>query len=102
MRSFFRMRTRYAISIGLKRLGILAPLGVHLLVAPVRAEEPPAFASEREKVSYALGVNVMSNMQKQGFDVDPDAVARGMKDAIAGKYLLSDEEIRIAIDQYRV
>jgi len=82
---------------------VLAPLSLLLLAGWAHADEPPPLSTEREKVSYAIGVNVMSNMKQQGFDVDLDLVARGMKDALSGgKYLLSDEEIRIAIERYRV
>lgn len=72
------------------------------LVTPAFAQGKPDLATPREKGSYSIGVNTMSNLKKQGLDVDLDLMLRGMRDALSnGPYLLSDEEIRIAIKNYQ-
>lgn len=66
------------------------------------AQEPPSLQTPRDKVNYSLGVNIVSNLRQQGVEIDLDLVTRGMKDALTGaKLLLSDEEIRIAIQRYQ-
>src|SRR4051794_8687992 len=39
---------------------------------------------QKEKASYALGLNVGTSFKKQQIDVDPDIVAKGLKDAYTG------------------
>jgi UDP-GlcNAc:undecaprenyl-phosphate/decaprenyl-phosphate GlcNAc-1-phosphate transferase len=76
-------------------LKLMAFLGVLILVAPVTAEEPQVFKSEKEKMSYGIGVQVMRNFKQQGLEVDIALVIKGMRDALSGgKLLMTDEELR--------
>lgn len=78
-------------------------LGVLLLTAQAFAEETTVLKTERDKVNYAIGVNMIGNFKQQGIEIDLDLVVKGMKDALAGgKFLLPDEELRKAIDQYLI
>lgn len=77
--------------------------GIVLLATQVFADEPTALKTERDKVNYAIGVNIVGNIKQQKVDIDLDLVIQGMKDAYSGgKLLLSDEEIRKGIDQYQI
>ena len=59
---------------------------------------PLTLQTEKEKASYAIGVNIGTNMKKDEVDIDPDILARGMKDAMAGnKPLLNDEEVKAVL-----
>lgn len=50
---------------------------------------------EKDKVSYAIGVEMSQDIKREHVDVDPELVARGLKDGIAGKkLLLTDTELR--------
>lgn len=63
---------------------------------------PPALTTELERVHYAIGFNMASNLRQQGIEVDLELVIRGMRDALSEEpNLLSDEEIRIAIQKYQ-
>ena len=42
------------------------------------------FKDLRSKASYALGQNMGKMFKIQGVDIDPDLVAKGLKDGIAG------------------
>jgi FKBP-type peptidyl-prolyl cis-trans isomerase FklB len=53
----------------------------------------------KDKASYALGMNMGENLHKASVDVDPNILARGLKDALAGgKTLLTDEEAKAAMN----
>ena len=53
----------------------------------------PALTTDKEKGSYALGMNIGRGLSKQPVDLDPAAVARGLQDAMSGaKPELTDEE----------
>jgi FKBP-type peptidyl-prolyl cis-trans isomerase len=52
-------------------------------------------SSQKDKVSYSIGVDLGKSFKHQGLDVDPDVLAKGMKDAAAGqKLLMTDDEMR--------
>ena len=59
-----------------------------------------ALTTQKEKNSYALGMNVGTGMRKQGLDktVDPALVARGLRDALGGaKTAMTEDEMKAAI-----
>ena len=59
---------------------------------------PLALKTDKDKVSYAIGVNIGKSMRKDTVDVDPAIFSRGMKDAMAGgKLLLTDDEIKATL-----
>jgi FKBP-type peptidyl-prolyl cis-trans isomerase FklB len=59
---------------------------------------PLALKTDKDKVSYAIGVNIGKSMRKDTVDVDPAIFSRGMKDAMAGgKLLLTDDEIKTTL-----
>jgi FKBP-type peptidyl-prolyl cis-trans isomerase len=58
-----------------------------------KSNTAPALTTDKEKASYALGLNIGRGLSKQPVDLDSAAVARGVKDALSGsKPLLTDEE----------
>jgi len=49
----------------------------------------------KEKLSYALGVDIGSSFREESLDLDPALLARGLQDALTGKpTLLTPEEVR--------
>jgi FKBP-type peptidyl-prolyl cis-trans isomerase FklB len=82
---------------------VVPAAGILLAAGRVSAEPPPVLKTPKDKTNYAIGVNLISNFRQQGVDIDLDLVVQGMRDAAAGgKYLLSDEEIRIGIQRFQV
>jgi len=72
--------------------------GIALLTGAASAEEAPAFRSENEKVSYAIGADLGTKLRKMSLDVSPAMVSKGLEDALAGrKALLTEDEVRDAI-----
>lgn len=79
----------------------LVVLGIVLLTAQVSAGEQEVLKTQKDKVNYAIGVNMINNFKLQGVEIDLDLVIKGMKDAHSGgKLLLSDNELRKAMNQY--
>jgi FKBP-type peptidyl-prolyl cis-trans isomerase len=59
---------------------------------------PLTLKTDKDKVSYAIGVNIGKSMRKDTVDIDPAIFSRGMKDALAGgKLLLTDDEMKAAL-----
>jgi FKBP-type peptidyl-prolyl cis-trans isomerase FklB len=60
----------------------------------------PAFTTQKDKVSYAIGMNIGSTLHRQSMDIDPNILLQGLKDAMAGgKTLLSEEEARATLTE---
>jgi FKBP-type peptidyl-prolyl cis-trans isomerase FklB len=54
--------------------------------------------TQKDKFSYALGLNLGTSLHKQSVDVDPNIVAQGLKAALAGgKTLMTPEEAQAAL-----
>ena len=77
-------------------------LGISLLVSHGHSEEPgkqaPELKTLRERASYSIGTDIGKNMKNLSFNIDPDLLARGIKDAVTGApTLLSKQEIAKAL-----
>ena len=60
--------------------------------APAQA---PVFKTQKEKVSYAIGMEMGKGVKVQGIEVDPAIMMQGLKDALSGgKPQMSEEELR--------
>jgi|HubBroStandDraft_1064217.scaffolds.fasta_scaffold00765_1 FKBP-type peptidyl-prolyl cis-trans isomerase FklB len=59
------------------------------------AAAPLVLKTDKDKESYAIGMNIGKSVHRDGVDVDPNILLRGMKDAIAGgKTVLTDDEAK--------
>jgi FKBP-type peptidyl-prolyl cis-trans isomerase len=59
------------------------------------AAAPLVLKTDKDKQSYAIGMNIGKSIHRDGVDVDPNILLRGMKDALAGgKTALSDDEAK--------
>jgi len=66
------------------------------------AAEKPALKSDKEKLGYSIGMDIGGNLKRQSIEVDPDALAKGIRDAYSGKKtLLTDEEARQVIQNFQ-
>ena len=45
------------------------------------ATQPLVLTTEKDKQSYAIGLNVGKNLHRDGIDVDPKIVLRGLQDS---------------------
>lgn len=67
-------------------------LGVVLLASQLGAQD---LKSQKEKISYIIGMDMGKNLKGQSLDIDQAALVKGIKDALSGgKSSLTDEEIR--------
>lgn len=57
-----------------------------------------ALETQKEKLSYALGMNLGNQLRSQSLDVDLDLLMRGLQDARSGKTLLTQREALAAVN----
>ena len=62
------------------------------------AAPAPAFKTQKEKLSYAIGMEMGKGVKSQGLDVDPTILMQGLKDALSdAKPQMSEDELRQVI-----
>ena len=68
------------------------------LPALADAQDAPALKSEKDKLSYAMGMDLGSQLKSRSVDIAPDVFARGLSDALTGgKTLLTEAEAKAVI-----
>jgi FKBP-type peptidyl-prolyl cis-trans isomerase FklB len=73
----------------------MALLVVVLFAIPAGAEDAATLATQKDKVSYGIGMNIGKNLKRDGIDVDEALLLKGLRDGISGgKALLSEDEYR--------
>jgi FKBP-type peptidyl-prolyl cis-trans isomerase FklB len=69
-----------------------------LAAGPVFAGEKVELKTQKDKISYAIGLDVGNGLKKNEVDVDPDIVAKAIKDVMSGnKPLMTELEVKTAI-----
>jgi FKBP-type peptidyl-prolyl cis-trans isomerase FklB len=64
------------------------------------SQSASAFTTQKDKVSYAIGMNIGNGLHKQGIDVDPKLLGQGLQDTLSGgKTLMSEDEARATLGQ---
>jgi FKBP-type peptidyl-prolyl cis-trans isomerase FklB len=66
--------------------------------ATAKTPAPLTLKTQKEKASYAIGMNIGKNLKRDSVEVDPAVLYRALKDAYTGsKLLLTDEEAKTAL-----
>lgn len=78
---------------------VLAPSLAFLTTIGVVAQDTaPQLKTNRERFSYALGMNVAENFRKQALDLDPAVFAQAFADAFnTGKTAMSDQDMQTVL-----
>jgi FKBP-type peptidyl-prolyl cis-trans isomerase FklB len=86
----------------MKRFIVIFP--AFLLTLPLFAQEKspqekpqamPAFLKDqKDKISYSIGLNIGTNLARQHVEINSDVLLTGLKDGIAGKPQLTQDQIK--------
>src|SRR6266699_5797856 len=72
-----------------------------LLALPLFGQEKsPQLKDQKDKVSYSIGMNIGLNLSRQKVDINTDVLAAGIKDAIAGKPQLTQDQVKDVMAQF--
>jgi FKBP-type peptidyl-prolyl cis-trans isomerase FklB len=64
------------------------------------AQKPLVLTTDKDKQSYAIGINVGKSLHRDDLDIDPKILLRGIQDEMAGgKALLTDDEVKAVLTQ---
>jgi FKBP-type peptidyl-prolyl cis-trans isomerase FklB len=82
----------------MKRRFAMAIFAAVALSGAAFAADAPAITGDKEKLSYSIGMELGGNLKRGSVEVDPDMLAKGLKDSYGGgKTLLTEDEARQAI-----
>lgn len=66
------------------------------------ATDASALNTDKEKLSYSIGADLGKNFKKQGIEVEPQALAQGMRDSMSGdKLKLTEEQMRDVLNKFQ-
>src|SRR5207245_6794181 len=76
-------------------------ISASLLALPLFGQEKsPQLKDQKDKVSYSIGMNIGTNLARQKVEVNPDVLTAGIKDAIAGKPQLTQDQVKDVMTQF--
>ena len=78
---------------------LIPAITVGFLVSSLSAQDKPDLANSTQRISYALGLDVVRVLKVDDFDIDMNAVAAGMADMQAGNPRLSAEQQKTAMKE---
>ena len=63
-------------------------------------EKSPQLKDQKDKVSYAIGMQIGFNLARQKVDVNPDILVAGIKDSLANKPQLTPDQVKEVMAQF--
>ena len=71
---------------------------IGLMITPCLAEELSDLSNEKARVNYSVGYQIGDDFKRQGVEINPEALVKGIQDALSGNTpLMSAEEQRAAL-----
>nr|1FD9_A Chain A, PROTEIN (MACROPHAGE INFECTIVITY POTENTIATOR PROTEIN) [Legionella pneumophila] len=66
------------------------------------ATDATSLATDKDKLSYSIGADLGKNFKNQGIDVNPEAMAKGMQDAMSGAQLaLTEQQMKDVLNKFQ-
>ena len=66
------------------------------------AQDKVVLKTDKDKVSYSIGLDIGTNFKRQSVDLDAKALAAGIADGLSGgKPLLAEDEVRKVLAEFR-
>jgi len=82
---------------------MIAGVAALLFVVQAGAEEAQPLKTQKDRISYVIGVDQIRNFKRQGIDADLELVIRGMRDgASGGKLLIGEAESQKILADYSI
>lgn len=85
------------------KMKLVTAVVMALTMSPVMAaNDGMSLTTDKDKLSYSIGADLGKNFKAQGIDVAPEALAKGMQDAISGTQLmLTDQQMKDVLTQFQ-
>jgi FKBP-type peptidyl-prolyl cis-trans isomerase FklB len=78
-----------------RKIAVHVVLVVVFLSGVCLAGDKPEIKNEKGKINYSIGYQIGGDFKRQGIDLDPDLIVKGIQDALAeSKPLMTPQEMR--------
>ncbi|HGF0826775.1 TPA: macrophage infectivity potentiator Mip [Legionella pneumophila] len=83
------------------KLVTAAVMGLAMSTA-MAVTDATSLATDKDKLSYSIGADLGKNFKNQGIDVNPEAMAKGMQDAMSGAQLaLTEQQMKDVLNKFQ-
>jgi FKBP-type peptidyl-prolyl cis-trans isomerase FklB len=83
------------------KLVAAACMGLALSTATVAADVP-VLATDMDKLSYSVGIDLGKNLKKQGIEINPTIMAKGIDDGMkGGPFLLTEQQMKDSLTNFQ-
>ena len=80
----------------------LSAIAFLLFMATASMAQEPALKTQKEKVSYGIGIDISKGFKQRGLDLDVELLIKGLRDGYTGgKALMTDDEMRAVLTAYQ-
>jgi len=83
------------------KLRILTVVLAAGVVSSALAADSVEWKTPAEKLSYAIGMNMAAGLKRQAVEADVDALSRGIRESLAGKTAMTEQEARDTINVWQ-
>lgn len=83
------------------KLQLTVILCVMLMASHAMAEDKTELKTQKDKLGYAIGLDLGKSLKKNSIDVDLPVVMQGVKDGLTGKELLTEDQIKETYAAYQ-
>lgn len=83
------------------KLQLTVILCVMLTASHAMAEDKTELKTQKDKLGYAIGLDLGKSLKKNSIDVDLPVVMQGVKDGLTGKELLTEDQIKETYAAYQ-
>jgi len=73
---------------------IVGIITLAFVVTASAQDKPAPFKDQKDKFSYAVGLNIGMNFKRQNIDTNPEMITTGIKDAMAGKPQMTTDQVK--------
>ena len=75
---------------------------IGVLAGPAHAQSTPSLKTDKEKVSYSIGLDIGTNFKRQSVELDSKALAAGIADGLSGaKPALTEDEVKKVLADFQ-
>ena len=86
----------------MKRRIAMVTCGLVALSGASFAADAPELKTDKEKISYSIGMDIGGNLKRGSVEVDPDLLAKGLKDSYGGgKTVLTEDQARQTLADFQ-
>lgn len=84
------------------KIKLVAAAIMGFAISTAIAADAPMLATDMDKLSYSVGIDLGKNLQRQGIEVNPTIMAKGIQDGMAGGPMqMTEEQMKDSLSKFQ-